>query len=68
VVLAMPRSPAKGDTGQWNALACGDAPARVQLCSQGALAGAWLGYVTAGVTPKAGERTSKVLHDLTEIP
>jgi len=34
---------------------------------QGATAGASPGYVTAGVTPKAGERTSEMVWDLTEI-
>jgi hypothetical protein len=40
---------------------------RIFVRLQGAAAGASPGYVTAGVTPKAGERTSEMLWDLTEI-
>jgi hypothetical protein len=40
---------------------------RIFVRLQETLTGAKLGYVTAGVTPKAGERTSKVVPDLTEI-
>ncbi len=36
-------------------------------CLQGVPAGAYPGYVTVGATPKAGENTSKPVHDLTEI-
>jgi hypothetical protein len=40
---------------------------RILVRLEGAAAGASPGYVTAGVTPKAGENTGKVVLDLRDI-
>jgi hypothetical protein len=40
---------------------------RIFVRLEGGTAGVSPGYATAGVTPKAGEKTTKVVLDLTEI-